>query len=61
MIAIPSIVILILTAVMSGVGIAVLRHPRHRGARVLLAGAMTMELLMAAGLTVLVALPHAYF
>lgn len=57
MIAIPSIFVLFLTAIMSCVGIAVLRHPQHKGARILLAVAAMMEFFMAVALALMVALP----
>jgi len=58
MIVVSSIFILFLTAVLSCVGIAVLRHHRHSGARKLLAAAAITEFCMAVGLALLVAIPH---
>ena len=57
MMVIASILILFVTAIFSCFGIAVLRHPRHQGARILLAAAALIETLMAIGLGLLVALP----
>ena len=57
MMVIASILVLFMTAILSCVGIAVLRHPRHKGARILLAAAALIETLMAVGLGLLVALP----
>ena len=60
MIAVPSIFMLFLTAVLSGVGVAVLGQ-RRQTIRILLAGAAMLELLMAIGLAFLAALPPTYF
>lgn len=60
MIAVPSIFVLFLTAGMSIFGIAVLRDPRHKGARMMLAGAAVVELFMAIGLALLIAMPHRF-
>lgn len=59
MIAAPSVLILFLTAILSCVGIAVLRNPRHQMARKLLALAAALEFCMATGLAWLVIFTHA--
>lgn len=50
----PSVVILILTAAMSGVGLIVLRRPTHR---LIIGSAMVFEIMMALALIALVIAP----
>lgn len=51
----PSVVILILTAAMSGIGLAILRRPAHR---LIVGSAMVFEIVMALALIAMVIVPY---